>query len=202
MKAVREAVEGCIDAGVRVLTLYAFSQENWSRPPSEISALMLLLEEYIARETADLRGNGAQVHILGDRSRLGPRTRAAIERVEHDTAGGDRLDLNLCISYSSREEIVRAARLLAEEARAGRLDPEDITEASVAERLYTAPWSDPDLLIRTSGELRISNFLLWQLAYTELYVTPVLWPDFTRDELFESVLDYQRRERRFGGVTA
>lgn len=202
MKAVREAVEGCIETGVRVLTLYAFSQENWSRPAAEVSALMMLLEEYIARETADLRGNGVTARILGDRSRLGPRTRRAIERVERDTHGGGRLDLNLCISYSSREEIARAARLLAEEACAGRLDPGSITEDALAERLYTAPWGDPDLLIRTSGELRISNFLLWQLAYTELYVTPVLWPDFTRDDLFDAVLDYQRRERRFGGVTA
>ena len=202
MSAVREIVEGAIEAGVEVLTLFAFSEENWQRPPTEISALMDLLEEYIAREVAELRGQGVRVHVLGDRSRLVPGAAAAVERVERDTREGTRLSLNLCISYSSRAEIARAARLLAERVLKGLTKLEDIDETAVQEQLYTAPWRDPDLLIRTSGEQRLSNFLLWQLAYTELHITPVLWPDFTRRQLFEAILDYQRRERRFGKVTA
>lgn len=200
MKAVREVVEGAIEAGVEVLTLFAFSAENWQRPRPEVAALMELLEEYIARELAELRGQGIAVHVLGDRTRLAPGARAAVERVEHETAGATRLALNLCISYSSRAELARAARLLAEDVLKGAKRLEDIGEEAVQEKLYTAPWRDPDLLIRTSGEHRLSNFLLWQLAYTELYVTPVLWPDITRRDLFQAILDYQRRERRFGNV--
>ncbi len=201
MKAVGEVVEGCIEAGVDVLTLFAFSEENWSRPADEVSSLMNLLEEYIAKETKKLRRNGVRTRILGDRTRLDRRALAAIERVERETADGTELQLGLCISYSARKELTRAARIIAEEVEAGRLDPNDIDETTVANRLYTAPWPDPDLLIRTSGEQRISNFLLWQLAYTELYVTPVLWPDFTRRELFDAILDFQDRERRFGKVS-
>jgi len=204
MKAVREAVEGAIDAGVEVLTLFAFSEENWNRPPTEISALMDLLEEYIAREVAELKGQGVRVHVLGDRSRLTAGGRAAVERVERETAapGTQKLSLNLCISYSSRGEIAHAARLLAEEVLKGTKKLEDIDEEAIRAKLYTAPWGDPDLLIRTSGEQRLSNFLLWQLAYTELYITPVLWPDFNRQTLLDAILDYQRRDRRFGKVTA
>ena len=202
MKAVREAVEGAIEASIEVLTLFAFSDENWQRPPSEISALMSLLEEYIAKEVAELRRQGVAVHVLGDRTRLGPGARAAVERAERDTASGTGLALNLCISYSSRAELARAARLLAEEVLKGTKRLEDLDEDAIQQYLYTAPWGDPDFLIRTSGERRLSNFLLWQLAYTELYVTPVLWPDFTRQHLFEAILDYQRRDRRFGNVTA
>ncbi|MCZ6857699.1 MAG: isoprenyl transferase [Gemmatimonadetes bacterium] len=201
MKAVGEVVEGCIEAGVDVLTLFAFSEENWSRPADEVSSLMNLLEEYIAKETKKLRRNGVRTRILGDRTRLDRRALAAIERVERETADGTELQLGLCVSYSARKELTRAARIIAEEVEAGRLDPSDIDETTVASRLYTAPWPDPDLLIRTSGEQRISNFLLWQLAYTELYVTPVLWPDFTRRELFDAILDFQDRERRFGKVS-
>ena len=202
MKAVREVVEGAIEAGVDVLTLFAFSDENWQRPPTEISALMSLLEEYIAAEVRELRDQGVVVHVLGDRSRLAPGARAAVDRVERDTRGGRRLALNLCISYSSRAELARAARLLAEEVLKGTKKLEEIDEDALRGKLYTADWADPDLLIRTSGELRISNFLLWQLAYTELYMTPVLWPDVTRRDLFQAILEYQRRERRFGNVTA
>jgi undecaprenyl diphosphate synthase len=201
MKAVREAVEGALAAGIDVLTLFAFSDENWQRPQPEISALMELLEEYIAREVAELRGQGVAVHVLGDRTRLVPGARVAVERAERETRAGTKLALNLCISYSSRAELARAARLLAEEVLKGVRRLEEIDEAALAAKLYTAPWSDPDLLIRTSGEYRLSNFLLWQLAYTELYVTPVMWPDVTRRDLFQAILDYQRRERRFGKVS-
>jgi undecaprenyl diphosphate synthase len=202
MRAVREVIQGCLDAGVGVLTLFAFSQENWQRPAVEIDALMSLLEEYIARELGHLRDQSVAVRILGDLARLAPGARQAVDRVMAETAGGTDLALNLCISYSSRAEIARAARLLAEDVASGRLAPGEIDEEAVARQLYTAPWPDPDLLIRTSGEMRISNFLLWQLAYAELYVTPVLWPDFTRRHLFEAILEFQRRDRRFGRVTA
>jgi undecaprenyl diphosphate synthase len=201
MEAVREVVAGCLDAGVEVLSLFAFSTENWQRPRSEIDALMGLLEEYIARETDELRTKGVRVRVLGDLERLSDSGREAVERVMRATEGGSALALNLCISYSSRAEITRAARLLAERVAQGRLRPEEIDEESFAARLYTADFPDPDLLIRTSGEMRISNFLLWQLAYAEFYVTPVLWPDFTREHLFEAVLDFQRRDRRFGRVS-
>jgi undecaprenyl diphosphate synthase len=201
MTAVREVIGGSLDADVGVLTLFAFSQENWQRPKPEIEALMRLLEEYIARELENLRERGVSVRILGDIARLAPGARRAVDRVVKETAGGQRLALNLCISYSSRAEITRAARLLAEDVAAGRLDPSDIDEDALGGRLYSAPWPDPDLLIRTSGEMRVSNFLLWQLAYAELYITPVLWPDFTRRHLFEAILEFQRRDRRFGRVS-
>ena len=202
MKAVREVVEGAIAAGVEVLTLFAFSEENWQRPTSEVSALMELLEEYIAREVSELRDQGVAVHVLGERARLVPGAREAVERVERDTRDGHALSLNLCISYSSRAELARAARLLSEDVLRGAKRLEEVDEDALRDKLYTAPWRDPDLLIRTSGEQRLSNFLLWQLAYTELYMTPVLWPDVTRRVLFEAILDYQQRERRFGNVTA
>ena len=201
MAAVRQIVEAGLEAGVQVLTLFAFSQENWQRPQEEIDALMLLLEEYIARETADLARQGVQVNILGDLERLSPGARRAVERLTAATAAGRQLVLNLCISYGARAELTRAARQLAEEVAGGRMLPSDIDEQAVASRLYTAPWPDPDLLIRTSGEQRLSNFLLWQVAYAEFYVTPVLWPDFARQHLYEAILDYQRRDRRFGRVS-
>ena len=201
MKAVREVVEGALAVGVEALTLFAFSKENWNRPADEIDALMGLLQEYIAREMADLKEQDVAVRMLGDLDRLSPHARRAVDRLMAETAHCRALSLNICISYGSRAEIARAARLLAEEVVAGRLDPSDIDEAALAARLYTAPWPDPDLLIRTSGELRLSNFLLWQLAYAELYVTPVLWPDFTRKHLFEAILEFQRRDRRFGRVS-
>ncbi len=201
MKAVREVVEGALAAGVEVLSLFAFSQENWQRPAEEIGALMGLLEEYIAREMADLKEQGVVVRFLGDLDRLPASQRAAVDRLMSHTSGGSRLSLNILISYGSRAELARAARLLAEEVRAGRMDPADVDEEAISRRLYTSAWPDPDLLIRTSGELRISNFMLWQLAYAELFVTPVLWPDFTRQHLWEAILEYQRRDRRFGKVS-
>jgi undecaprenyl diphosphate synthase len=151
---------------------------------------------------SELREQGVAVRILGDIDRLTGGARAAADRIVAETEGGVRLALNLCISYGARAEIVRAARLLAEDVAAGRLVPAEIDEKALARRLYTAEWPDPDLLIRTSGEMRISNFLLWQLAYAELYVTPVLWPDFTRRHLFEAILEFQQRDRRFGRVPA
>jgi undecaprenyl diphosphate synthase len=202
MKAVREVVEGAIEAGVEVLSLFAFSQENWQRPPVEISALMSLLEEYIQREADELETQGVRVRVLGDIDRLVPTARAAVDRVTAQTAHNTKLTLNLFISYGSRAELTRAARLLAEEVAAGTLRPEQVDEAAFAARLYTHDCPDPDLLIRTSGEQRISNFLLWQVAYTELVISPVLWPDFGRANLYEAILDYQSRDRRFGRAPA
>jgi undecaprenyl diphosphate synthase len=202
MKSVREVVEGAIEAGIEVLSLFAFSRENWQRPPMEVSALMSLLEEYIARETDELVKHGVRVHVLGDLERLTPPAAKAVDRVERETAHNDTLRLNLFISYGARAELVQAARRIAEEVAAGTLAPEQVDEAAVTARLYTAGCPDPDLLIRTSGEARISNFLLWQIAYTELVVSPVLWPDFSRRELYAAIVDYQSRDRRFGRVTA
>jgi undecaprenyl diphosphate synthase len=202
MRAVRAIVEAASDAGVEVLTLFAFSQENWYRPVGEVSALMGLLELYVRRERRDLKEKGVEVRVIGEIDRLGPRTRAAVEGMVEHTRGGTGLRLNLAISYGSRAEIARAARRLAERVSDGTLLPGEIDEDLLASELFTAGDPDPDLLIRTSGELRISNFMLWQLAYTELHITPVLWPDFTREHLFHAILDYQRRERRFGRVLA
>lgn len=202
MVAVREVVEGAVEAGIEVLTLFAFSTENWERPAREISALMTLLKRYADSEREELKRQGVAVHVLGELERLRPGPRAAVERIVRETAGGRVMRLNLMISYSGRGEIVRAARMLACKVRRGELDPEEIDEALFGTALYTAGLPDPDLLIRTSGELRISNFMLWQLAYTEIYISPVYWPDFTREHLFAAISDYQRRERRFGRVTA
>jgi undecaprenyl diphosphate synthase len=202
MQSVREVVEAAIEAGVEVLSLFAFSQENWQRPVTEIQALMSLLEEYIAREADELATQGVRVHVLGDLARLTPAAANAAATLVERTAHNDRLVLNLFISYGSRAEIVRAAQLLAEDARAGRIAPADIDEEAIAARLYTAGVPDPDLLIRTSGEQRISNFMLWQVAYAELYMSPVLWPNFRKQELYAAILDFQQRDRRFGRVTA
>ena len=202
MTAVRECVEGCRQAGVEILTLFAFSQENWQRPAEEIDALMALLVEYVDKEAAELRGQGVNVRVLGELDRLTSPARAAVEAIESGTAAGTSLTLNICLSYGSRAELTRAARLLAEDVAAHRLRPEEIDETALARRLYTAGLPDPDLLIRTSGEHRLSNFLLWQVAYAEIHVMAVLWPDFTRRQLFEAILDFQRRDRRFGRVSA
>jgi undecaprenyl diphosphate synthase len=202
MKSVREVVEGAIEAGVEVLSLFAFSQENWQRPLTEIQALMSLLEEYIAREADELATQGVRVQVLGDLARLTPPAAAAAAQLIERTAHNDRLLLNLFISYGSRAEIVRAVQQLANDVREGRIVASDIDEDAIAERLYTVGVPDPDLLIRTSGEQRISNFMLWQVAYAELYMSPVLWPNFRKHELYAAILEFQNRDRRFGRVTA
>lgn len=202
MKSVRSVVEGSLEAGVEVLSLFAFSQENWQRPAAEIKALMSLLKEYIAREAAELNAQGVRVRVFGDLSRLTPSAASAAERLVALTEGNARLTLNLFISYGSRAELVRAAKLIARDVRDGRLDLEAVDEDALRSRLYTSDCPDPDLLIRTSGEQRISNFLLWQCAYAELYMSPVLWPDFSRRHLYEAIMAYQNRDRRFGRVSA
>ena len=202
MESVREAIEGSVDSGVKMLTLFAFSTENWSRPAQEVSALMVLLQRYAKKEGAELRRQGVEVHVLGDLERIDDSTRSAVDAIVSKTRGGTALRLNLMISYGGREEILRAARNLAERVAQGSLSVEDIDEDELAGALFTQGVSNPDLLIRTSGEYRISNFMLWQLAYTELYITEVLWPDFDREHLFDAILDFQRRERRFGRVAS
>ena len=202
MTSVREVIEGAISAGVQVLTLFTFSRENWDRPTAEVAALMRLLQRYVAREKAELKRQGVEVHVHGELHRLPPGPRRAVEQIVAHTRGGEQLHLNLMVSYGARMEIVRAVRRLAERVRAGELDPAAIDEQTVSGELYTAGLPDPDLLIRTSGERRISNFLLWQLAYTELFVTPVLWPDFGRQDLWAAIADYQKRDRRYGRVSA
>lgn len=200
MKSVREAIEGAVESGVEILTLFAFSTENWNRPVQEVSALMGLLQLYARRERAELKRRGVEVHVLGQLDRIDGSTRKAIDTIVNGTRGGTELRLNLMISYGGREEIVRSARILAERVARGEMDPSEIDKDALAATLFTEGLPDPDLLIRTSGEYRISNFMLWQLAYTELHISPVLWPEFGREHLFEAVLDYQRRERRFGRV--
>ena len=202
VEAVREAVRNAGKLGVRYLTLFSFSTENWNRPQREVSALMSLLQRYARKEPDELKRQGVEVHVLGDLDRIDNRTRRAVETIVEGTAGGSELRLNLMISYGGREEIIRSARILTERVARGELLPEEIDDEVLSSTLFTAGLPDPDLLIRTSGEYRLSNFMLWQLAYTELHISPVLWPDFDRESLFEAVLDYQRRERRFGRVEA
>jgi len=202
MKSVRETIEGALDVGIEILTLFAFSTENWQRPRQEVSALMALLQLYARKEREELVRQGVEVHVLGEVSRIDPATRKAVDTIVEGTKGGASLRLNLMISYGGREEIVRSVRELARRVAKGEMALDEIDEASFQDTLFTAGVPDPDLLIRTSGEYRISNFLLWQLAYTELHISPVLWPDFTRENLFAAVEDYQRRERRFGRVSA
>lgn len=201
MKSVREVIEGAIEAGIDTLTLFAFSTDNWKRPTQEVSALMGLMRLYVRRECAELNRRGVEAHVLGDLDRLDDQTRAAVEEMVERTRGGDVLRLNVMISYGGREELLQAAQMLAERVQAGELLPEQIDAEQLEAALFTSGVSDPDLLIRTSGEHRISNFMLWQLAYTELHVSPVYWPDFDRESLFDAIRDFKRRERRFGCVT-
>ncbi len=201
MKSVREVIEGAIEAGVEILTLFAFSTENWNRPAREVTALMGLLQLYARKERSDLKRQGVEVHVLGELDRIDDATRKAVSTIVDGTKGGTALRLNLMISYGGREELVRSARELARRVAAGELHPDDIDADTVASTLFTAGLPDPDLLIRTSGEYRISNFLLWQMAYTEMHISEVFWPDFDREHLFEAILDYQARDRRFGRVS-
>jgi undecaprenyl diphosphate synthase len=200
MKSVREVIEGAVDAGIEILTLFAFSTENWKRPPQEVSALMTILQIYARKERDELRRQGVEVHVLGDLDRVDDATREAVRMIVEGTRGGRALRLNLMISYGGREELLRASRMIAERVLSGELQAKDVDEEVLEGALFTSGLPSPDLLIRTSGEYRISNFMLWQLAYTELYISSVFWPDFDREELFEAVLDYQGRERRFGRV--
>ncbi len=195
---VRTAVETCARMGIEALTLYAFSVENWKRPRTEVETLWRLLRFYLKHELSELMRNNVRFQAVGRIEQLPAIIRRDLQETTDATAGNTGLRLNLAINYGGRAEIVDAVRVLVDRARKG--EPVEVTEESIAASLYTASLPDPDLLIRTSGEMRVSNFLLWQIAYAELYVTETLWPDFHRADLLAAVLDFQRRERRFGGL--
>jgi undecaprenyl diphosphate synthase len=197
-ESVRETVKGCVALGVEVLTLYTFSVENWQRPAREVAALMTILRQTLRAERKELRSNNVRLQVIGRVSELPAPVRREIAETQEFLSAGTGMLLNLALSYGGRAEIVDGIRRLVQDAEAGDLDAERIDEATFSTYLYTAGLPDPDLLIRTSGEMRISNFLLWQLAYTELWVTDTLWPDFRRRHLYQAVADYQGRERRFG----
>ena len=198
-KNVETVCQAAHDLGVKYVTMYAFSTENWNRPEGEVEALMKLLESYLKNciKTADK--NNMRVRVIGDTTRLSERFQERIRELEAASAKNDGLNLQIAINYGSRDEMTRAMRRMSEDVAAGKRKPEEITESVFEEYLDTAGIPDPDLLIRTSGELRISNFLLWQLAYSEFYFSDKYWPDFTPEDLEEAILDYARRERRFGG---
>lgn len=198
VKAVRETTEAAAELGVEYLTLYAFSTENWSRPQFEVNALMTLLVETLRKEINTLNKNNIRLQAIGDLSKLPSRThRALLEGIEN-TKNNTRMTLILALNYSAKWEIVEASRELAQEVVNGSISPEDIDEQAFANALSTRNIPDPELLIRSSGETRLSNFLLWQLAYAELYFTPIYWPEFRKQHLYEAIIDYQSRERRFG----
>ena len=197
-RTVRMIVQECSRLGIPYLTLFAFSAENWLRPKTEVSALMAMLKKYIQLETAKMMRNNIRFNVIGNRSDLPADVNAAVTTALEKTSGNTGMTLTLALSYGARQEMLTAASRLVAEAVAGSIRPEDISEELFSRYLYTADMPDPDFLIRTSGEMRISNFLLWQLAYTELYFTDVNWPDFSKEELHRALLDFQSRERRFG----
>lgn len=201
-KAVRRITEAAVEAGIRYLTLYAFSIENWNRPQDEVQALMGLLVKSLREETGLLMRQGIRLRVIGNTDSLAPDVRRELEETLRQTEANTRMDMILALSYGARWEITQAARRMAEAVRAGQLEADSITEETFDKYLCTAGIPDPDLLIRTSGELRISNFLLWQIAYSELYFTPVLWPDFTKEMFFEAIVNYQQRQRRFGKTSS
>ena len=199
-EAVRACTAGCLEAGVPFLTLYAFSKENWQRPAAEVRALMGLLDRFLAERTAEIMERNIRLLAIGHLDDLPENARRRLRNSIERSAGNTALTLTLALSYGARTEITDAVRAIAREVKLGTLDPEAISEETVASRLYTAGRPDPDVLVRTSGELRISNFLLWQLSYTEIVVTDKLWPDFTKEDLFAAIREYAGRHRRFGGV--
>ncbi len=200
VEPVRASLRAAARNGVKYLTLYAFSTENWGRPEKEVDALMELFCRSVVNETPELIRQGVRVRMIGERSRFSEKVRGYLAQVEQQTAAGETLTLILALNYSSRSEIVRAVRRIAARSAAGELDPETIDEKGVSAALDTAEYPDPDLIVRTSGECRLSNFLLWQASYAELYFPEVLWPDFTEAEFDRAVEEYSRRDRRFGLV--
>ena len=199
-KTVEQICEDAWDLGIKYLTVYAFSTENWNRPQSEVQLLMKLLRKYLIDCIERTSKNNMRVRVIGEKSRLDDDIRTAIEELEEVSAANTGLNFTIALNYGSRDEITRAVRKIAGDCKDGSLVPEEITEELISARLDTAELPDPDLMIRTSGEQRLSNWLLWQLAYTEFYFTDVLWPDFNKDELIRAIQYYNTRERRFGGV--
>ncbi len=198
--ALRRTLRAARDIGIEIVTIYSFSSENWSRPAPEVSALMGLLKRFIRNDLAELHDAGVRVRIAGDRQSLEPDIRTLLTEAEALTAGNTRQTLIVAFNYGSRQEIAAAARLLAEEVARGERLPSSITPEAIEARLSTAGIPDPDLVIRTSGEMRLSNFLMWQAAYAELVFQPILWPDYGREALMEALAEYARRDRRFGGL--
>jgi undecaprenyl diphosphate synthase len=201
-EAVRRTVKAASDLGIQYLTLYGFSLENWKRPAKEIADLMGLLRLYLRKEISELHREGVRIRFIGDRSMLAADIISLIEMSEQTTRANTKLDLVIALSYGSRQEITAAVRQLVEDVAAGEISADAIDENAVEGRLYTADMPDPDLIVRTSGEQRISNFLLWQSAYAEFVFTDVLWPDFSREKLEYSIEEFSRRERRYGATTA
>ena len=199
-ESVREITDACIDIGVEYLTLYAFSSENWNRPEAEVTALMALLDRFLLDKAKDLKRQNIRLLAIGQLERLPAKTRSLLEKIKSETAHHTALTLVLALSYGAREEIVSAARSLANDVAAGRLGSDEITHEIFASRLQTAGIPDPDLLVRTSGEMRVSNFLLWQISYAEMVIVKKFWPDFRTNDLVEAVKEYQRRHRRFGAL--
>jgi undecaprenyl diphosphate synthase len=197
---VRSVVRTCREIGISYLTLYAFSTENWQRPKTEVEALMTLLKDFLHSEQKEMVENNIRLCVIGQVDRLPEKVQQALQQTMSATKDNSAMTLILALSYGSRAEIVRMVQEVAKQIKHGEIDLDSITAELIADHLYTRDIPDPDLLIRTSGEMRISNFLLWQIAYTEIFVTPTLWPDFSRDELLEILKDYQNRERRFGQV--
>lgn len=200
LRHIQDILKVAQEIGVEFITLYAFSVENWQRPPDEVKGLMHLLKENIGKELERVHRNGIKVNVLGRWRDLQPDIVRELENAIKTTAGNTRGTVNLALNYGGRSEIIDAFRKMSSEVLDGKLAPDDIDEDTIAGHLYSPEIPDPDLLIRTSGELRVSNFLLWQIAYTELWVTPVLWPDFGRDEFLQAVSDFQKRRRRYGGI--
>ena len=199
-EAVRTIVRACREFGISYLTLYAFSTENWQRPKAEIDALMTLLIKFLKSEQQELLENDIRLHAVGQIERLPAEVQQALRETIKLTRKNSGLQLNLALSYGSRTEIVHMVKQIAQKSKNGQIDPQSINAEIVAQHLYTKGIPDPDLLIRTSGEMRISNFLLWQIAYSEIHITPTYWPDFSRDEFYRILKDYQQRERRYGRV--
>ncbi len=197
-ESVRETVEVCREVGVKCLTLYAFSSENWRRPEQEVSGLMSILKRYLEAELPRMLKNDIRLMSIGDRNRLPDSVRSVLEKTISKTASNSKLTLNLALSYGGRDEILRAVKDISSRCSAGEIEPDDISEELFSESLDTAGIPDPDLLIRTGGEARLSNFLLWQLSYAEIFFTETMWPDFRRDVFLQALSDYQNRERRFG----
>lgn len=202
VEALRRTVKACSDLGIKVLTIYSFSVENWSRPAQEIDDLMALVKRFVRDDLEDLHKNGVRIRVIGDRTGLDPEIATLIENAETLTSRNEKFALCVAFNYGSRQEIARAARRLAEESASGKLDPKTIDADLLQAQLDTAGTPDPDLVIRTSGEQRLSNFLLWQAAYAEFVFLPIYWPDFDREALVEAIEEFRRRERRFGGVQA
>jgi len=199
-KSVKKVVQAAIAHGVRYLTLYAFSVENWQRPREEVQGLMGLLRLVLREELAEMGREGVRLRAIGRLQDLPEAVREELESAMEKTKGNTKLDLILALSYGSRVEIAEAAKAIAREVQSSRLDVEKITEETISQHLYTRDLPDPDLLIRTSGEMRISNFMLWQISYAEIHITPVLWPDFGKEQFAAALADFARRERRFGGI--